>query len=50
MIDSQQSLLYMKNWKGNTALHIAMRLGHFDMTKLLITCENDQEVEEYRTE
>ena len=40
-IDSQQSLLYMKNWKGDTALHIVARLGHFDMTKLLITCAND---------
>ncbi|XP_030951578.1 ankyrin repeat-containing protein At5g02620-like isoform X2 [Quercus lobata] len=44
-IDSQQSLLYMKNWKGDTALHIAARLGHIDMTKLLITCANDREVE-----
>ena len=44
-IDSQQSLLYMKNWRGDTALHIAARLGHFDMTKLLITCANDLEVE-----
>ncbi|XP_030951303.1 ankyrin repeat-containing protein At5g02620-like isoform X2 [Quercus lobata] len=44
-IDSQQSLLYEKNWKGDTALHIAARLGHFDMTKLLITSANDREVE-----
>ena len=44
-IDSQQSLLYMKNWRGDTALHIAARLGHFDMTKLLITSANDREVE-----
>ena len=49
-IDSQQSFLYMKNWKGDTTLHIAARLGHFDMRKLLITCANDREVEEYSTE
>lgn len=44
-IDSQPSLLYKKNKKGDTALHIAARLGHFNMTKLLITCANDREVE-----
>ncbi|KAK7821279.1 ankyrin repeat-containing protein [Quercus suber] len=44
-IDSQPSLLYKKNKKGDTALHIAARLGHFNMTKHLITCANDREVE-----
>ena len=44
-IDSQPSLLYKKNRKGDTALHIAARLGHFKMTEHLITCANDREVE-----
>ncbi|XP_075669934.1 protein ACCELERATED CELL DEATH 6-like [Castanea sativa] len=44
-IDAQPSLLYKKNRKGDTALHIAARLGHFNMTKQLITCANDREVE-----
>ena len=35
----------MENCKGNTALHIAASLGHFDMTKLLIMIANSQEVE-----
>ena len=33
----------MENCKGNTALHIAASLGHFDMTMCLITCAKDQE-------
>ena len=44
-IDSQPSLLHKKNNKGDTALHIAARLGHFNMTEHLITCANDREVE-----
>ncbi|KAK7814313.1 ankyrin repeat domain-containing protein 23 [Quercus suber] len=43
LLDSQPSLLYMENCKGNTALHIAASLGHFDMTKHLISCAKDQE-------
>jgi hypothetical protein len=39
----QPSLLCMTNRKGNTALHFAASLGHFDMTVLLTTCANDQE-------
>ena len=39
----QPSLLCMTNCKGNTALHFAASLGHFDMTVLLTTCANDQE-------
>ena len=42
-LDSQPSLLYMENCKGNTAPHIAASLGHFDMTKRLISCAKDQE-------
>ena len=44
-IDSQPSLLYKKNRKGDTALHIAARLGHFNMIEHLITCANGREVE-----
>ncbi|KAL0005503.1 hypothetical protein SO802_013064 [Lithocarpus litseifolius] len=43
VLDSQPSLLYMENCRGNTALHIAASLGHFDMTKHLISCAKDQE-------
>jgi ankyrin repeat protein len=45
VLDLQPSLLYKKNRKGNTALHIAASLGYFDMTKLLITFAKDKEVE-----
>ncbi|KAL4637594.1 hypothetical protein ACB092_03G088100 [Castanea dentata] len=43
VLDSQPSLLYMENCKGNTALHIAASLVHFDMSKRLISCAKDQE-------
>ena len=41
----QPSLLYMKNCKGNTALHIVAILGSVDMTKLLITSAKEKDVE-----
>ena len=45
VLDWQPPLLYMTNSKGNTALHITASLGHSDMTKLLITFAEGQEVE-----
>ena len=45
VLDQQPPLLYMKNSKGNTALHITASLGHSAATKLLITFAKGQEVE-----
>lgn len=43
---SQQSPLNVSNCKGNTALHIAASLGHFDLAELLITrASRDQEAD-----
>ncbi|XP_050277920.1 ankyrin repeat-containing protein At5g02620-like [Quercus robur] len=47
VLDLQRSLLLLTNCNGNTALHIAARLGHLDMTELLITtCAKEQEAAE----
>ena len=45
VLDQQPPLLYKKNSKGNTALHITASLGHSAATKLLITFAKGQEVE-----
>ncbi|KAL4653405.1 hypothetical protein ACB092_01G300500 [Castanea dentata] len=43
---SPHSPLYTTNFKGNTALHIAVSLGHLSMSELLITrASGDQEAE-----
>ena len=48
VLDSKPSLLYMKNRKGNIALHIVASLGHIEMTRFLIAhakVKHDQDVE-----
>ena len=45
VLDLQRSLLLLTNCNDDTALHIAARLGHLDMTELLITCAKDLEAE-----
>ncbi|KAL5546524.1 hypothetical protein UlMin_006211 [Ulmus minor] len=45
ILTSHPSLVHEINVKGDTPLHIAARLGHVEVAKLLITCAKTQEVE-----
>ncbi|GMN25605.1 hypothetical protein TIFTF001_000996 [Ficus carica] len=45
MLYPNSSLLHGTNMKGNTALHIAARLGHLEMIRLLLNMVKERELE-----
>ncbi|KAL5547346.1 hypothetical protein UlMin_007033 [Ulmus minor] len=46
ILQSYPQLVHVINTKGETPLHIAARLGHFEVARRLITCAKQQTAEE----